>query len=74
MANTNCLDGMACPQCGSEGPFRIHCTVIVLMGDDGTEDDLIGSEWDDHSICECDGCDHSGTVKDFTIDKKEAAP
>ena len=67
MTNTNILEGMRCPQCGSEGPFRIRCQVLVLMDDDGTLDDLGGSEWEDDSLCECDECDHSGTVKDYTI-------
>lgn len=43
------------------------------MDDDGTLDDLSGSEWDLQSECECDGCDYSGTVKGFLIDKNEAA-
>jgi hypothetical protein len=73
MANTGCLEGMQCPQCGSDGPFRIACQVLVLMGDEGTEDDLSGSEWEDNSLCECDECDHSGTVKDYTIQQTEAA-
>jgi hypothetical protein len=72
MANTNCLEGMKCPQCKSEEPFRIHCTVIVLMEDYGSMEDLSGSEWDRDSLCECESCDYAGTVEDFTIDKTEA--
>jgi hypothetical protein len=64
---------MQCPECGSEGPFRIRCEVMVLMGDDGNLDDLSGSEWGADSLCECDNCDHSGTVKEFTINETEAA-
>jgi hypothetical protein len=67
MTNTNCLEGMRCPGCGSDGPFRISATVLVLVEDDGPADDLSGSEWDDGSYCECDACDHSGIVNDFTI-------
>ena len=70
MTNTNCLEGMQCPNldCKSEGPFRIRCEVMVLMDDEGTMDDLGGSEWDDNSLCECDACDHSATIKDFIIE------
>jgi hypothetical protein len=74
MTNTNCLEGMRCPQCGSEGPFRIRCEVLVLFEDDGSIEELSGSEWDDDSLCECAECDHSGAVKDFTIEETEAAP
>ena len=74
MANVNILEGMRCPQCKSDGPFRIRCEVLVLMDDDGTLDDLSGSEWDHDSLCECEGCDHSGTVKDYITEKTEAAP
>jgi hypothetical protein len=73
MANVNILEGMRCPQCGSEGPFRIRAEVLVLIDDDGTLDDLSGSDWEDDSLCECDACDHSGTVKDYAIKEKEAA-
>jgi len=75
MANVNCLEGMQCPNpdCKSEGPLRIHSTVIVLMDDEGTLEDMSGSEWDDDSICECQECDHSVTIKDFTIKENEAA-
>jgi len=72
MTNTNILEGMRCPQCKSDGPFRIRAEVLVLMDDDGTLDDLSGSEWTEDSQCECDACDHAGTVKDYTIKTKEA--
>ena len=31
MTNTNILEGMACPQCGSEGPFKIWAEVQVHL-------------------------------------------
>jgi hypothetical protein len=34
MANTNCLAGIRCPECGSEGPFVIEVTHQVVMGDE----------------------------------------
>jgi len=68
--NTNCLAGMRCPACGSYGPFRIAATVLVLMDDEGTIEDLSGSEWENASHCACQNCDHPATVADFT--EKEA--
>ena len=65
--NNNCLAGMACPSCGSVGPFAIQASVIVLVGDDGILEDTSGHEWNDTSICGCDSCDHSGTVATFTV-------
>ena len=65
--NTNCLEGMACPECGSFGPFKISVTQagIVLVYDDGTEDiDSDGIDWDDNSRCEC-LCGHVATVGEF---------
>jgi hypothetical protein len=73
MTNTNVLEGMQCPECKSDGPFRIRAYVLVLMDDDGTLDDLSGSEWDCDSQCECEACDHSGTIKDYIIKETEAA-
>jgi hypothetical protein len=70
--NTNCLEGMKCPECGSLEPFRIEIKTMLLMYDDGSEDDkLSGSqEWDDDSYCECCGCLRHGTVQDFKTEKK----
>lgn len=64
MTNTNCLEGIQCPQCGSEDRFRIAATSIFTVTDDGTEDhgDV---EWDDDSHAECAACRHRGTLKDF---------
>jgi hypothetical protein len=69
MTNTNCLKAMKCPKCGSEGPFRIECTSMFTMYDDGTEDfeDVL---YNGESYCMCPQCDHDGKIHDF---KKEAA-
>ena len=64
MANTNCLEGMACPKCGSEGPFRMEMTSIFTIFDDGT-DGYEDTNWDEHSYCNCKECDFEGVVKDF---------
>jgi len=62
--NENCLAGMACPSCGSEGPFSIVSTCIAEWTDDGTEEasDL---EFDDDSHCRCMACDFCEVVDKF---------
>jgi hypothetical protein len=69
MANENCLEGLRCPQCGSEEPFRVEVKVMMLIWDDGEDDDSMsaGRNWDDASYCECFECHHTGTVADFRI-------
>ena len=63
--NTNCLKGMQCPKCGSEGPFVIEVPATVLMSDDGEVEHAIDTIWEDTSFCGCDDCDHVGDVADF---------
>jgi hypothetical protein len=72
MANVNILEGMRCPECKREGPFKISATSLFTVYDDGT-DDHEDVEWDDNSDCQCTYCDHSGTVKDYTI-KRQGEP
>lgn len=64
--NTNCLEGMVCPQCESEGPFNIQVSAIATVYDDGIEDS-VNYEWEDESPCTCLSCKHDGTVADFMI-------
>ena len=64
--NTNCLEGMRCPQCGSYGPFSIDATVTVTVTDEGTDDDGCDYEWHAASRCFCNECRHVGTVATFT--------
>ncbi len=66
MTNENCLEGMRCPACGSEGPFYIECLAVFLVYDSGT-DDYSGMDWAEDSHCNCDGCCHHATVADFTV-------
>jgi hypothetical protein len=64
MANTNCLEGIRCPKCGQEDEFRIACTMVCTVIDDGTE--KIGDiEWDENSWCLCPRCEKDGKLKDF---------
>jgi hypothetical protein len=72
--NENCLDGMACPKCGSYGPFKIMATQsgMVTVSDDGTDDDMDGGvEWEDGSRCECIDCGHEATVGAFSGEEPE---
>jgi hypothetical protein len=36
--NTNCLADVECPRCSSQGPFRIKCTALMDVEDDGVDD------------------------------------
>lgn len=70
MPNENCLKGLRCPYCGSEGPFRIACQAVVLVFDDGT-DETDSVEWDDDSACTCSQCHESASVKKFTVRERK---
>jgi hypothetical protein len=65
--NSNSLEDMACPECGSRGRFSIACTTTCLFDDSGSEDDG-DHEYDEKSSCSCRSCGHGGTVADFTIE------
>ena len=68
--NTNCLEGIQCLGCGSEGPFEIKVKVYITVHDDGT-DDIIGDvEWDDDDPCICPECGKHGTVADFKVGRR----
>ncbi|NCU21696.1 hypothetical protein EOM89_13535 [Candidatus Falkowbacteria bacterium] len=66
MANVNVLAGMRCPNsaCRSDGPFRIECTTVFLVFDDGT-DEHGDTAWRGDSYCACPDCGAEGTVTDF---------
>lgn len=69
--NTNCLEGMRCPNCGSYGPFHIDVTISVLVLDSGAYDEGGDYEWHGHTHCRCHGCNHDGTVATFTEPEDE---
>lgn len=73
MSNDNCLSGMSCPRCGSEGPFNIHCSAWMEVYDDGVSDhgDV---EWSENSLCQCRDCNFIGGVKDFSAKEEEPDP
>jgi hypothetical protein len=72
MSNTNCLEGMLCPECGSEEPFRIAMSSLFEIYDDGTE--AYGdTEWDDDSYCQCVECGFDGIVARFRKTRRRRA-
>lgn len=69
MPNTNCLEGMKCPSCGSEGPFNVHISGYMDISDDGTDLHSLGdTEWGDESDISCNGCGAHGKVAGFRTD------
>ena len=73
MTNENCLKGMRCPHCCSEGPFEIAMEAIYLMSDEGTEDVLSDMDYDMASYCGCRECGNAQTVADFYSEENEDA-
>ena len=67
--NSNYLEGMQCPECGSYGPFQIVCTVLLTVHDDGTESDGGDVDWNHDSYCRCPMCEKAGEVADFEENK-----
>jgi hypothetical protein len=63
--NTNCLAGLACPKCGSFGPFSIDCQAYFDVHDDGT-DNARDVRWDKNSTTVCQTCDF--TAKNVMFD------
>ncbi len=62
--NTNCLAGIKCPSCGSEGPVEVEATSWFTLEDDGTDDfgDVI---YDERSPMRCSACGHLATTAEF---------
>jgi hypothetical protein len=64
MPNTNCLEGIRCPQCENDSLFHITCTTLAAVTDDGAE--TFGDmEWDEYSPISCPECRHRGSVSEF---------
>jgi len=66
--NTNCLEGMQCPECESYGPFVIGALAFFTHYDEGS-DDCGDLEWDGDSYCRCDDCGHEAQVIHFREDR-----
>ncbi len=54
MTNTNCLEGIKCPQCGNGAHFRIEAVIVCHVTDDGSEP-TGDHHWDKDSFCHCPG-------------------
>lgn len=65
--NTNCLEGLACPECGQADRLHISVTGMVEMTDDGFDGFLGDTEWDDTSYAVCPECEFRGTVREFRV-------
>ena len=63
--NENCLSGVACPECGNEGPFLISVTTMALVSDDGIEEFPCDKDWDSDSACCCLDCNYSNPLNYF---------
>lgn len=62
--NSNVLDGLKCPECGSLGPYSILASCFATVTDDGIEETKEFS-WQESAYCRCHSCDYQGTVDDF---------
>lgn len=64
---SNCTEGLMCPECGWTGRFividaRVTCTLV----DDGVCE-YEGCEYESDTQMRCGGCSHAGTVAEFTL-------
>lgn len=70
-SNTNCLEGLCCPECGQDSKFRVRATSVFNLYDDGTDHDG-DVEYDDDAFVSCDGqgCSYEGKLRDFRIENQ----
>lgn len=69
--NTNCLEGLTCPNCGQGESFQVVATSVFTITDNGA-DDHTDVEYDDDSFAYCTQCDWEGKWGDLS--KKEEEP
>ena len=69
MTNTNCLENIACPQCGKEDTFTIIVLTQAHVTDNGAEP-FGDMEWDENSSMTCP-CGNSGKVSEFMRERME---
>lgn len=62
--NTNCLQGVMCPQCGYTESFSIMLDCAGVVTDDGLAE-TTHPTWDNSSRITCEGCEHDGRVGEF---------
>jgi hypothetical protein len=70
--NTNCLEGLRCPNCRSSGPLYIEVNTTALVFDNGVEETQ-DHEWTPESACRCSCCGYSETIASFDAKKGGAA-
>lgn len=74
--NTNCLEGLKCPECGYEDEILVYAEMWVSLTDDGTDsfaDSLKHRSdvaYDENRDAECPNCQHVGRLKEWRITKQ----
>lgn len=63
--NNQFLAGLACPECGSFGPFYIDTLAVALICDSGVVSIDGQDDWNYDSNCRCPKCENEGEVKEF---------
>ena len=66
--HSNCLYGLACPQCGFADYLNVEVRTILELHDSGT-DGFNDTHWDENSFCACPECNYEGTVARFRIEE-----
>lgn len=67
MTNINCLEGIACRQCGNDSRINIAVKTLAVVTDQGAE--TFGDmDWGEDSYAECPECHHRSTVAGFRIE------
>lgn len=64
--NSNCLEGMKCPECDSLGPFIFVSECVATWHDEGILESVDFS-YVDNKTGACEACDYHGLVRDFEI-------
>jgi hypothetical protein len=67
--NNNCLAGMMCPACHSEGGFRIDTLIEGVPWESDGSDVFAGgdSDFTADANCECRACGHKRSIRAFEI-------
>ena len=63
--NSNCLELVMCPQCGSTDMFHLTAQCVVTVTDDGTQNER-SFEWDGDNDCTCAQCGHHDAFGEFS--------
>jgi len=63
-ANSNCLEGCACPSCGQSDLFRVAAFSVFEVTDEGTYDHF-DVNWEDDASTWCGECEWKGVFGDL---------